>query len=88
MFDTIYYVDYYDMNDGWIGFDYINEFRKDRIFTDYDKATICCAKLNSKLAFGNVRCGEYYDVKSPDSKCDFTEVPSEDIKFDGDFTIC
>lgn len=65
MLDTklIYYVDYLDMNDGWLGFDYINKFRKDRIFTDYDKAMACQQALNDKLAFGNVRCGEYYDVK-------------------------
>lgn len=59
-----YYIDYYDMNDGWLGWEYINEFRKDRIFTDYDKAFACQEKLNSELPFGNVSCGEYYDVKS------------------------
>ena len=59
----VYYVDYYDMNDGWLGFDYLNEFRKDRIFTDYDEAMVCQEKLNSEMSFGNIRCGEYYDVK-------------------------
>ena len=61
---TIYYVDYLDMNDGWLGFEYINEFRQDRVFDDYDEALDCQKALNDKLAFGNVRCGEYYDVKS------------------------
>ena len=61
--NTIYYVDYYDMNDGWLGWDYISEFRKDRIFTDIDEANRVKDELNEEMSFGNVRCGEYYDVK-------------------------
>ena len=51
------------MNDGWLGWDYIKEFRKDRIFTDIEEANRVKNELNEKMPFGNVRCGEYYDVK-------------------------
>ena len=58
-----YYIDYYDMNDGWLGWEYIQECRPDRIFSDLTVATDCRDELNKKLVFGNVRCGEYYAVK-------------------------
>lgn len=58
-----YYIDYYDMNDGWLGWSYIEEFRKDRIFTDYDEANRVRDKLNNEMPFGNVRCGEHYEVR-------------------------
>lgn len=53
-----YYVDFYDMFDGWGGFG----FFKDRLFEDLDSAIKLCDKLNSELAKGNKSCGEHYGV--------------------------
>ncbi len=59
-----YYIDYYDSFDcEWLGWEYVSEYLPDRIFTDLTEATDCREKLNKELAFGNVRCGEYYEVK-------------------------
>lgn len=61
--DILWYIDYYDMNDGWLGFEYISEFRKDRVFSSFTDANRIKNELNEKLPFGNIRCGECYDVK-------------------------
>lgn len=58
-----YYISYYDMNDGWLGFDYVSECRKEWIFDDWDAANRVKDELNGKMDFGNVRCGEYYEVR-------------------------
>ncbi len=58
-----YYIDYYDMNDGWLGWEYVQEFRKEWIFTDMDSADRVKDELNEKLSFDNAGCGEYYDAK-------------------------
>ena len=63
----IYYIDYYDMNDGWLGFEYINECRKYWIFANFDEALKVAEDLNEKLAFGNVSCGERYEVRQASS---------------------
>ena len=58
-----YYIDYYDMSDGWLGLEYVVKCRKEWLFDDYDKAIACQQALEDKLAIGNVRCGEYYEVR-------------------------
>ncbi len=53
-----YYVDFYDMFDGWGTFGFFNE----RLFDDLDIAIKLCDKLNDGLAKGNKACGEHYGV--------------------------
>ncbi len=53
-----YYVDFYDMVDGWGIFG----FFEDRLFDDLDEAIKLCNKLNLELAEGNKNCGEHYGV--------------------------
>ncbi len=53
-----YYVDFYDMFDGWGIFG----FFEDRLFDDLDEAIKLCDELNSELADGNKSCGEHYGV--------------------------
>ncbi len=59
-----YYISYYDAFDmDWLGWEYVEEYHPEWIFTDINEANVCCGKLNEALAFGNVQCGEYYEVK-------------------------
>lgn len=53
-----YYVDFYDMFDGWGGFGFFTE----RLFDELSDATKLCDKLNGELAEGNRKCGEHYGV--------------------------
>jgi hypothetical protein len=53
-----YYVDFYDMFDGWGTFGFFT----DRLFDILDDAIKCCNKLNEELAKGNKVCGEHYGV--------------------------
>lgn len=53
-----YYVDFYDMFDGWGTFGFFN----DRLFEELDDAIKCCDGLNEELAKGNKACGEHYGV--------------------------
>lgn len=53
-----YYVDFYDMFDGWGGFGFFPE----RLFDDLTLASKLCDELNEKLEEGNKRCGEHYGV--------------------------
>lgn len=53
-----YYVDFYDMIDGWGSFGFFT----DRLFNDLPEAIKLCDKLNSKLPEGNKNCGEHYGV--------------------------
>lgn len=59
-----YYISYYDsFACDWLGWDYVSEYRQEWIFSDLSDADKCRAKLNEELSFGNVRCGEYYEVR-------------------------
>lgn len=53
-----YYVDFYDMIDGWGEFGFFT----DRLFDDLQEAKDICDKLNSKLDISNKSCGEHYGV--------------------------
>jgi hypothetical protein len=53
-----YYVDFYDMFDGWGTFGFFNE----RLFEELNDAIKLCDKLNEELAKGNKACGEHYGV--------------------------
>lgn len=53
-----YYVDFYDMIDGWGYFGFFTE----RLFDDIDLAIKLCDKLNSELDKSNKECGEHYGV--------------------------
>ena len=53
-----YYVDFYDMFDGWGGFG----FFADRLSDDLDEAIKLCDKLNSELDDNNKSCGHHYGV--------------------------
>lgn len=53
-----YYVDFYDMIDGWGGFGFFPE----RLFDDLDLAVKLCDKLNSELDKSNKECGEHFGV--------------------------
>ena len=53
-----YYVDFYDMIDGWGDFGFFPE----RLFNDLGLAIKFCDKLNSELDESNKRCGEYFGV--------------------------
>lgn len=53
-----YYVDFYDMIDGWGDFGFFT----DRLFDDINGAIKLCEELNSKLPEGNKKCGEHYGV--------------------------
>lgn len=53
-----YYVDFYDMFDGWGGFG----FFVDRLFDDLPDAIILCDRLNGELKEGNKKAGEHYGV--------------------------
>lgn len=53
-----YYVDFYDMMDGWGTFGFFT----DRLFDDLPGAIKLCDKLNSELPEGNKNCGEHYGV--------------------------
>jgi len=54
-----YYVDFYDMIDGWGS---MPDFRPERRFDDFDEAKDLCKKLQSELGEANKRCGEHYGV--------------------------
>ena len=54
-----YYVDFYDMIDGWGG-DF--GFFPDRLFDDLDLAIKLCDKLNSELDKSNKECGEHFGM--------------------------
>ena len=53
-----YYVDFYDMIDGWGDFGFFPE----RLFDELDLAIKLCGKLNSGLDKSNKECGEHYAV--------------------------
>jgi hypothetical protein len=53
-----YYVDFYDMFDGWGTFGFFT----DRLFEELDSAIKLCDELNDKLDKGNKSCGEHYGV--------------------------
>lgn len=53
-----YYVDFYDMFDGWGTFG----FSTDNLSDDLQEAIKKCDRLNSELAKGNKDCGEHYGV--------------------------
>jgi hypothetical protein len=53
-----YYVDFYDMFDGWGEFGFFT----DRLFEELDSAIKLCDELNDKLDKGNKSCGEHYGV--------------------------
>jgi len=53
-----YYVDFYDMIDGWGDFGFFTE----RLFDELPKAIKLCDKLNSELDKSNKECGEHYGV--------------------------
>lgn len=53
-----YYVDFYDMIDGWGIFGFFDY----RLFDDLPEAIKLCDELNSKLPEGNKKCGEHYGV--------------------------
>lgn len=53
-----YYVDFYDMIDGWGGFAFFTE----RLFDELPEAIKLCDKLNSELDESNKKCGEHYGV--------------------------
>lgn len=56
--DKRYYVDFYDMIDGWGVFGFFPE----RLFDDLEAAKKCCDEKQSKLNEDNKRCGEHYGV--------------------------
>lgn len=53
-----YYVDFYDMIDGWGGFGFFTE----RLFNEFPEAIKLCDELNSELDESNKKCGEHYGV--------------------------
>ena len=53
-----YYVDFYDIFDGWGEFGFFT----DRLFDELDNAIKLCDKLNDELAKENKACGEHYGV--------------------------
>ncbi len=53
-----YYVDFYDMFDGWGTFGFFT----DNLFDDLQEAIKTCDKFNSGLTKGNKDCGEHYGV--------------------------
>lgn len=53
-----YYVDFYDMIDGWGTFGFFDR----RLFDDLSDAIKLCDELGSKLPEGNKKCGEHYGV--------------------------
>lgn len=54
-----YYVDFYDVFDGWGG---VFGFYPDRLFDDLDKAQAKADELQETLNSGNVEMGEHYGV--------------------------
>jgi len=53
-----YYVDFYDMIDGWLGWG----FWPDRLFDNPDDAKKKCDELQAKLHDDNKKAGEHYGV--------------------------
>lgn len=53
-----FYVDFYDMIDGWGEFGFSTE----RLFDELPEAVTLCDKLNSELDESNKKCGEHYGV--------------------------
>lgn len=53
-----YYVDFYDMFDGWGEFGFFTG----RLFDDLNEVIKLCNKLNSELNKGNKSCGEHFGV--------------------------
>lgn len=53
-----YYVDFYDMIDGWGDFGFFTE----RLSDKFIEAIKLCDKLNSELDKSNKECGEHYGV--------------------------
>jgi len=70
-----YYVDFYDMFDGWGTFGFFT----DRLFDELDDAINCCDKLNEELAKGNKACGEHYGVM--DSKTNMEVYCGQDKEY-------
>jgi hypothetical protein len=70
-----YYVDFYDMFDGWGSFGFFT----DRLFDELDDAINCCDKLNEELAKGNKACGEHYGVM--DSKTNMEVYCGQDKEY-------
>jgi len=56
-----YHVDFFDMNDGWIGYRYIET-------DDLDIAKAKAVELQKQLSVSNIRCGEHYGVISSETK--------------------
>lgn len=57
-----YYVDFYDMVDGWGTFGFFT----DRLFDEIPDAIKLCDSLNSELDKQNKECGEHYGVMNKD----------------------
>lgn len=53
-----YYVDFYDMIDGWGDFGFFTE----RLFVEISDAIKLCDRLNVELDESNKKCGEHYGV--------------------------
>lgn len=53
-----FYVDFYDMIDGWGEFGFFTE----RLFDVLPEAVALCDRLNSELDESNKRCGEHHGV--------------------------
>lgn len=53
-----FYVDFYDMIDGWGIFG----FFPDKLFDNLDDAIELCNNLNDELPESNKRCGEHFGV--------------------------
>lgn len=59
----MFYVDFYDMIDGWGTFG----FFPDRLFGDLDGAIELCNRLNAELPESNKECGEHFGVIDRDT---------------------
>jgi len=58
---TGYYVDFYDMIDGWGGWECWGFF-EDQLFDNLDDAKKKCDELQAELHDQNKKCGEHYGV--------------------------
>lgn len=70
-----YYVDFYDMFDGWGTFGFFT----DRLFDELPDAIKLCDKLNEELDKNNKNCGEHYGVV--DSKVNREVYCGQDEKY-------
>jgi hypothetical protein len=55
-----YYIDFYDMIDGWI---YGSTSNPELTYDDIEEAKKKCIELHSGLSTSNIRAGEHYGVK-------------------------